>query len=554
MHTTEYESSPRWRGLVVCVVLCCLTGAVYSRVGQFQFVNYDDDEYVTNNPAVAGGLNLRAIQWAFSAAHSANYHPLTWISLQLDASLFGMRAGFFHFENVLLHAINAMLLFIFLRRAAGSDWPAAFVAFVFAVHPTHVESVAWITERKDVLSSLFLLLAMLAYVRYARGRGRWAYGLMLLWFALSLLAKQMGVTLPAILLLLDYWPLRRGKIGAKKLLVEKIPLVLMSIAASILVYSAQHVGGAVVASVYLPLGVRLQAVPVDYVRYLAENFWPVDLCVFHPYRKDWPSEAISGSVLLLLFITLICIGLRRSRPWLLVGWLWFALMLLPVIGIVQIGSTSTADRYLYLPSVGLSIMLAWSVKRGRAWVWIAGITVIMVLAVTAYIQTQYWRNTKALFSRAVSIINDNANAHIQLAALDLAEHDQLDARLEYELAASIAPGDFAPEFDLGNLLKDSDPPAAVLHYQRAMQLAPSNSTVANNLGVALINANRPADAVNAFHTAINDDPSYVQPHLNLATLLEAGGANAAALREFQAALRIDPTNTQARAGIQRLLH
>jgi tetratricopeptide (TPR) repeat protein len=555
--STISNAAPRLRRLGFAFLLLMMTLAVYCNVWRFGFVDYDDDSYVTNNPQVTSGLTLHNIAWAFTTGHAANYHPLTWISLQMDASLSKLNAGFFHLENTVLHAANVVLLFIFLCRATNHLWASAFVAAVFAVHPTHVESVAWITERKDVLSTFFLLLAMLAYLRYCDG-SRWHYFLMLIWFALSLLAKQMGVTLWIVLLLLDFWPLRRSSVGWTNRLIEKIPLLLLAIAASVATFIAQRNGGAVVSAQDLSLAIRAQAAIVGYARYLLAMVWPVNLSVFYPYQRDWPWETVSACGVLLLLISGACVLLRHRQPWLIVGWLWFVIMLMPVSGMIQVGSAAIADRYLYMPSVGLCIMVAWSVRQWvivrdsifrRTLVGMLAIVAITFLGVMAFIQTGYWQNSHALRAHAISIINDPEDAHIQLAKLYQKEGNLSAASGEYELAIQVAPRDFTPEFEFANILQDA-PAEAIPHYQRAMQLSPHNAKVANNLGVAYLRLRQTDLAEKWFRTAILDDQAYLDPHLNLASLLQSNGNTGGAAAEFKEALKIDPANSRALSGLR----
>src|ERR1051326_2205979 len=364
------QSAPargRREQILICLSLLGLIIAVYWPVARFNFVNYDDPEYVSENPHVQTGLSVVNVAWAFRTTFFENWHPLTWLSYLLDYQIFGLKPGAFHLVNLFFHGMNTLLLFAILNRITGARWPSAFVAVIFGLHPLHVESVAWVAERKDVLSVFFGLLTIWAYVRYTerpKAKGG-PYLAALLFFALSLMAKPMLVTLPFILLLLDFWPLGRmvNRSAIKdslRLVLEKGPFFALTGVSCVVTYLAQHQAVATVAG--LSMGKRLANAFVSYVRYVGKTFWPVDLAVFYPHPGQWPYWQVIGSVLVLGIITLLVFRVRRERPYLLVGWLWFLGTLVPVIGLVQVGWQSLADRYTYFPLIGLLIIIGWGAK------------------------------------------------------------------------------------------------------------------------------------------------------------------------------------------------
>jgi hypothetical protein len=545
---------------LIGLILVVVTIAVYAQVRHFDFLRFDDQDFVYNKTHITSGLTGPDIAWALTTHDVGNYVPLTRLSWMLDVSLFGLNPGAFHLENVLLHVINSLLIFALLRKATGDLWPSAFVAFVCALHPVRTESVAWVAERKDVLSTMFALLTMLLYVRWTReiegGRRRGIYLLMCFCFVLAMLAKQMLVTIPFVLMLMDYWPLNRGGRGIWKLTREKIPLLAITVAGVLISYLAAS--EVVISAGQISVLTRIENAFVSYARYLLEVFWPVHLSPFYPFRRDWPASAVILCPLLLVLMTAVCIGYRRRRPYLLVGWLWFLGVLVPSIGLVQVGEQSIADRWLYVPMIGLAIMVAWSgadlasigptIRRA---VLVVAMAILIVLGVLSRRQLSYWKNTRTLFAHALSVINSGPAAHMQIGALAEREGDRSTAIAEYQQAALLAPDDFEPEYDLGNLLLDT-PDRAIPHFQRALVLRPHDARVENNLGVAFARSHRPDRAFDLFQAAIADDPAYAEPHANLGLLLESAGKNRDAAKEFAAALRIDPQNQIAIAGQKRV--
>src|SRR6266403_91 len=434
----------------ICGVIVLLIGIVFGQTLSYDFVNYDDKTYIYGNPLVSSGLSLHGLLRAFVDTQTNNWHPLTLVSHMIDCQLYDLKPGGHHFTNVFLHTIAAVLLFLWLRNIAGkgqsgSDWSSAFVTALFAIHPLRVESVAWIAERKDVLSAVFFFLTLGAYVRYARARALGRYLTMSILFACGLMSKPMLVTTPVVLLLLDYWPLNRGqrteargqKFNAeiwRKLIVEKLPLFGLSAASSIVAFALQVQSTESVGQ--LPFGWRLQNALVTYVTYIWQMFWPANLAVFYPHPDDhlalWQ---VMLAAAFLIAMTWVAFTLRRNRPYLLVGWLWYLIMLLPVIGIVEVGLQGHADRYTYLPHVGLYVALTWfvadlsiSLPHCREILFAAGTTIVLVLSLCAWKQTTYWWNSETLWGHTLAITKNNDVALVDIGTFRM-DHGDLDGAL-----------------------------------------------------------------------------------------------------------------------------
>ncbi|MGH7953147.1 MAG: tetratricopeptide repeat protein, partial [Limisphaerales bacterium] len=471
---------PRFFGLLLALI----TLLAFLPVARDGFVNYDDQDYVTENSVVQNGLTLAGIKWAFTTFHASNWHPLTWLSLMLDDQLFGLNAGAFHFVNALFHAANTVLLFLLLLRLTtprseikngisprqNSLWPCAFVAALFAWHPLHIESVAWISERKDVLSAFFALLTLLSYARYAQSRSKIEnqkskagsanstrdYFLALIFFALSLMSKPMFVTLPFVMLLLDFWPLRRiSNSGFQisnvlRLIAEKIPFFLLTAISCVVTYFAQsHPGENAVASLQLvPLHYRILNTLISYARYLLKLFWPAHLAVIYPLLENlrWMIEMAIVAAIILAAISWIFWRTRRRFPYLLVGWLWFLGTLVPVIGLVQVGGAALADRYTYFPAIGIFIAVAFGARdlaiRFQFPKFILPAAAILISGACLIVtedQLRYWRDSETLFRHALAVTKNNDIAHLDLgAALEL-EGKKNEALVEYHAAEKIAP-------------------------------------------------------------------------------------------------------------------
>jgi hypothetical protein len=536
--------------LFACLALALGTLALYWPVTHFPFINFDDDEYVADNPVTQAGLTWHGLVWAFNGIHVGNWHPASWLSHMIDCQLFGVNAGGHHLVNVLFHITNTLLLFAFLRSTTGFEWRSAFVAALFAWHPLHVESVAWVSERKDVLSTFFWLLTIIAYARYTKGSDEWRvmsdkpaaplvtrhsslfYALALVFCALAMLSKPMAVTLPFTLLLVDVWPLNRiqnpeSRIqNFKNLLVEKTPFFLLSLALCAVTFFAQRSVGAVSS---VGWSSRLGNVPVAYVRYLEKTFWPADLAIIYPYVYHWPVAAIAGATLLLGFISILALVLLRRNPWLASGWFWFLGTLVPVIGFVQVGAQSMADRYFYIPSIGLFSALVWGAAEfcanrpnGKIILSLIGGSALAGCVLTASLQISYWRSSVDLFLHALAVTQNNYVADNALGKTFEQAGDNARARALYEEAVRIEPRYAVSQFNLGLCLigfglKD----AAFAHLAAAAQLDPGNPDAQFNLGVFFLQNKRWADAAHCFEATLKLRPEFAPARVHLAEALAA---------------------------------
>ena len=539
---------PRSLGLALALVV--LVFAVYARVPSHGFVTWDDEAYVTRNAVVQRGLTSHGMVWAFATPTAPYWHPLTWASHMLDVELFGSWAGGHHLHSVVLHAANTLLLWAFLLHATGARWRSVIAAAVFAVHPLHVESVAWVAERKDVLAGGFWLLAMSAYLRYVRHPSTGRFALVTLLFGLGLMAKPMLVTLPIALLLLDVWPLcRTSTVPIRRLAVEKVPLVALSAVIAALTYLVQVDVGAV-GSVPLPL--RIANAINSYAVYLRQFVWPTGLTALYPYPRSppplWPLAAliVAGCVGAALFT-------RRSRPWIAVGLLWFLVTLIPVIGLVQVGKQAHADRFMYLPMIGLLLAGVWGVPAPRRSIvrqvlalGIAGL--IVSLAVAAHAHTRYWRDSRALWQRALDVTTGNFYAHSALGA-ELAEAGHAaEAAWHQREALRLQPTDPDAHNELGKLLAEAgDVDSAIEHFTRAVAEAPRLAEAQHNLGVALSRAGRLDDAISALERAAALDPTMTKTDAALGRAYAAAGRFPEAGERLRRALDADPSQVELRA-------
>ena len=552
------------RTLPIYLLLILAILAVYSQVFHFDFVNFDDPDYIANNSHVRQGITADSIEWALTSAEAANWFPVTRLSHMLDVQLFGFSPGWHHLTNVLFHTLATLLLFAFLHRATGARWPSAFVAFVFALHPLHVESVAWVAERKDVLSAFFWFLALWAYVRYAERPGAARYLLVLLAFCLGLMSKPMIVTLPLVMLLLDVWPLRRWPLHRWAApLWEKLPFFALSVAAAIATYAVQSGAGAAEA-VEIPLGLRAENALVSYAVYIAKMFWPTRLAVFYPYPQGLPLWQVATAALVLAGISALVVWRFRTQPYLTIGWLWYLVTLVPVIGLVQVGAQARADRYTYVPMVGLSIMLAWGAVS-VALHWPRTRPAIVALATVAcaacvpltWVQVQYWRNSESLFQHAADVTSGNYVAEHNLGTALMEEPGRLAQAIHHlEAAVRIKPDSARAHSDLGSALSKLPErlPQVIGEYQLAVRFSPGSAIPHYNLGNALAAAGRLPEALAEWDTAIRLDPAYAprlkQPmaeaHNNLGVILTgAPGRLPEAISHFEAALRLAPDYADA---------
>jgi tetratricopeptide (TPR) repeat protein len=609
-----------YAAVVVCVLLVLAITVVFGQTFNFDFINYDDEIYVYDNPHVTAGVTAEGVAWAFSSRHSCNWHPLTWLSHMIDCELYSLHAGGHHLTNVVLHAVTAILLFLVLWRMTFSLWPSAFVAAVFAIHPLRVESVAWVAERKDVLSGLFFMLTLWAYLGYVRHRfSLTRYLSVIILFALGLMSKPILVTLPFVLLLLDYWPLGRLTAGRadkplaasqtwRRLIVEKIPLLLLAAASCAVTIWAQK--DAIERLDELPLLSRIGGALLAYASYLGQFFYPLGLAVFYPHpTTGLPAWKVVAAMLLLTGISLVALIRWRRNPYLFVGWFWYLGMLVPVIGLVQVGSQAMADRYTYLPQIGLSIALTWGAialgqtflatdkKPGMAgrtslsarttassgpWPWgVAAALLLAALTACAWRQTSFWQNGETLWTQTLRCTGPNALTHFNLAVelMNQKRYDEAighyeetlqlrpranlahyylgfvlerqgqtaEAIAEYKKAIEIVPALVLPHSRLGDALYQCGRfDEAVVEFQRVLQLAPKEPLAHDRLGNALRRCGRLDEAIVEFEKALEADSHSSVAHYNLANALGSKeGRSDEAIAEYEKALKIDPAFAMA---------
>lgn len=536
-----------WISLALLVAVL----AVYSQVRTHDFLNYDDPEYVTDNAHVRDGLTLDGLVWAFTSGHASNWIPLTWLSHMLDCQLFGLDSGPQHLVNVVLHAFSTLLLFGLLKRITGARWRSAFVAFVFALHPLHVESVAWIAERKDVLCALFWFLTLWAYVNYTQRRSAGRYLLVVLLFCCGLMSKPMIVTLPFVALLLDVWPLRRIGFGSEatrkgwaRLILEKLPLMALSAGASVVTYLVQQSGGSVSAADQIPLLLRVENALVSYVVYLGSFVWPAELAVFYPYPTDPQGWAALAAGLALAALTVLALRWIGPRPYLAVGWLWYLGTLVPVIGLVQVGVQSRADRYTYVPMIGISIVVAWGaaeVFERRRWgktpLAVLGTVVCASWAAVTWRDLGYWQNSVSLFRHALEVTDGNYIAYNNLGVA-LREDGRIgDAIMPFEEAVTLRPQ--APDIqdNLGEaLLASGRIDEAIPHLSEAVRLRPDFAKAHVDLGSAMIQSGRAGEAEAQYRRALQLQPESAEAHYGLGGVLMREGRIQEALPHLQAGL------------------
>lgn len=584
---------------MVVLFLVAATVVVFWQILGHEFINYDDSLYVTENKHVWAGPTRGGLVWAFTTFHHANWHPLTWLSHMLDCRLFGLDPMGHHLTSLLLHIANTLLLLVVLRRMTGSLWRSAFVAALFAIHPLHVESVAWVAERKDVLSTLFWMLTMWAYVRYTESPKLWRYLSVVLFFALGLMAKPMLVTLPFVLLLLDYWPLRRLASGttevderarpARRLIWEKTPLFALAAASGIVTYLAQQKGEAVSSLEAFPMGIRVANAVVAYVTYIGKTVWPRGLAVFYPHPGDTlPAWQVLGAGLVLACISILAIRTARRRPYLAVGWLWYLGTLVPVIGLIQVGMQAMSDRYTHVPLIGIFVVVAWGIPdllgreerrtgrarerrkgkakdpspSGRAPVApglrfthslvlsiLAG-TAIAALMARAWVQAAYWHDSITLFQHALNVTADNVVAHNNLGVALSREGKSDEAIDHFSKVLEMDPDHADAHANLGVVLANQgNLEDAIAHYSKALQVKPDNAEAHTDLGVALARKGRMDEAIDHFSEALEIDPKHAGAHTNMGNALAYQGNFEDAIAHFSKALDIKPNNPEAHTNL-----
>jgi tetratricopeptide (TPR) repeat protein len=580
--STIKPPNPR-QNLMICLGLLAAIAAVYWPVAHFDFTNFDDTLYVTDNDHVKQGLTWDSVRWAFTSFYASNWHPLTWLSHMADIQFFGPQPGAQHLVSLLFHAANTALLFFLLLNLTGARWRSAVVAGLFALHPLHVESVAWISERKDVLSTFFGFLSLLFYTRYARGAevrsqesgvrsqkssaessgSTLDYFFALIFFACGLMSKPMLVTWPFVMLLLDWWPLKRISdfrfliSDLKHLLIEKIPFFALSVASSFVTFFAQRNGSSVVPLDALPPGARLANAVVAPVRYLLKAVWPTDLIVFYPYR-GWDWLAIAGAAFVLIGISVWAVCRAKRAPQLLMGWLWYLGMLIPVVGLVQVGGQSMADRYTYVPLIGIVIAVVWSVPfapgKNHELATALAMAILVVCGALSAVQVRYWRNSETLYNHALKVMPDNLVAHNNLGMAFAKQGRMAEAIAEYLAVHKIRPDYMESLHNLAIAQAEQGETAeAIKNFRDDIALEPDNAEAHNGLGLALASQGKTNEAMAECRIALKLNPDYAEAHDSLASLFIGQGQDAQAMAELTTALHLKPDYAEAHSNLAELL-
>jgi tetratricopeptide (TPR) repeat protein len=584
-HPTRPKGSS-WRchglGFLVSLFLVVATLVACWQVRDYGFMDIDDGVYITENPHVQTGLTLKGVMWAFTTVHASNWHPLTWLSHMLDCQLYGLNAAGHHLTSLFFHIANTLLLFLVLKRMSGSLWGSGFIAALFALHPLHAESVVWIAERKDVLSTFFWILTMGAYVRYAERPQIHRYLLVLLCFVLGLLSKPMLVTLPFVMLLLDYYPLGRLQFEPSDrhrdshnrkplnpspqrsslfhLLKEKVPFFILVAASSLITVYAQQRGGAVGSLEVYPLEARVVNAMTSYVRYIGKMVWPQNLAVLYPYPEISPVWGL-GAGLCLVGISILVIRVARRHPYLLVGWFWYLGTLVPVIGLVQVGLQSMADRYTYVPLIGLFIMIANGVpgllakwRYQKSVLSVAMCLVVLTLIIMTRTQVSYWRSNLSLFEHTLKVTSDNSRIHLNLGYNLLQQGNIQEAITHYTEALRIDPRFAEAHYNMGvALAKQGKSQEAIAHYAEALKLNPNYADAHNNLGIILARQEKNREAIAHFAEALRIKPDRAEIYINMANSLSGLGEMDGAVSLYRKALDIQPDHFGAHYNLGKAL-
>ena len=521
----SYKKQYRREKLLASLILIILVFAAFSHVTNNDFVAYDDDVYVTENPHVQQGLSADGVKWAFTTFRASNWHPITWLSLMADAQLYKLNPSGYHLTNLIIHLINTLLLFLLLAKLTNSVWKGCFAAALFAIHPLHVESVAWISERKDVLSTFFWFAALWTYSDYVKTRSLSRYIFTLVLFALGLMSKPMLVTLPITLLILDWWPLNRVRTAGdwKQLVVEKLPMFAMSAASAVITVIAQQKGGAVNTLDQLNIGVRAANAAWSYAAYIVKMVLPYKLAIPYPHPKaTLPTWQVAAAITAIAAISIIALSQSRKRPYLAAGWLWYLITIAPVIGLVQVGCQAMADRYTYVPLIGVFVMLAYVIKAPNTKITrisaaAASAAAIILLAIISHDQVEVWQNSQTLFNHSIECTRGNYIAHNNLGAV-LADEGRLEE--------------------------------AVKHYKAALAIEPNYAAANVNLGVWLNRQNRLDEAIYYFQRALKAEPNSYDAHNGLGVALAKKGYYLQALEEFNTALRLNPESSSVKQNLK----
>lgn len=558
----------------ISILLFSMILIVYWQCNDFLFLSYDDPGYVSENIRIQQGVTIENLKWAFSTIYFSNWHPLTWISHMLDAQMYGNDPGKHHFINVLLHGINTILLFTFLRKATSKFLPSVLVAALFATHPIHIQSVAWISERKDLLCGLFFFLTITSWHNFGKSGKQSSYLLAILFYMLGLMAKPMVVTLPFVLLLIDFWPLNRMALCTRKsncdtpeqghknclfLVYEKIPFFILSILSSIVTFYAQKTDGAMANLSDLGLVARLENSIVSYVLYLGKLLIPSNFSIIYPHPKSFSLQVVIFSALIISSISMLAIRQIKSKPYIIIGWTWFLGMMIPVIGIVQVGMQAMADRYAYLPFIGLYIIIAFSLydllpNKGKRMAYsIISLTTILALSAITYKELFHWKNGVRLFSRAVAITENNYLAHNNLGYELVQQYRFEEAETEFKKALQIKPDFEIAHVNLGlRLVEEGKIEEGIEHYRTAIKIRPSYAAAHNNLGNTLFRKGDLQGAATHYIAALKADPLLIETYNTLGAILASEDKPQQAMLMFTRALELKPDFQEARDNLNKL--
>lgn len=549
---------------IACLFILFITLATYQQVLKNDFIVYDDVKYITENPKVITGITVKNVLWAFTSTYAANWHPVTWLSHMIDARIYGLKPYGHHLSSVIIHAFSSIILFLFFARVSHSFWKSLFVSLLFALHPLHVQSVAWAAERKDVLSALFGFLTLFMYSKYVCNRNILFYLCSLFIFLLGLMSKPMIVTLPILMLLIDYWPLGRYELDELKLpdsanitrvialIREKVPFFIFSILSGIITLYAQNKGGAIQRINNLSFVQRVQNAIDSYLKYIFKTLYPNDLAIFYQLPSSIPQWRTIIYLATIILVSIVTIKKRHRYPYLVVGWLWFIISLLPVIGIIQIGEQSMADRYTYIPTIGLFIMVSWGLpdllrgfQQKRLILCLLSSVIILSMATMTWIQLKYWRNSITLFQHSQQVAGDNYIVHDSLGSAYYNQHNYDMAILEYKNVLRLNPYYAGGHHKLGMAfaMKNTNE-EAIKELKIAVQFTPDNPVYHNDLGYALAYKGDIAGAINEFQEAIRLDQDYFDAHRNIGFAFYNTGRYNEAIHEFQQALDIYPANEE----------
>ena len=582
-HNLKLPFSPIGIKKVICILLSALVLAVYWKVQYHEFINYDDGRYITENKHVKSGLSKENFIWAFTHSHSSNWHPITWLSHMLDAHFYGLNPNGHHLTSLGLHIANSLLLFLVLCRMTGEVWKSCFVASLFAFHPINIESVAWVSERKSVLSTFFWLITTWAYINYVQKKNFIRYSIVFLFFILGLMSKPMLVTLPFVFLLLDYWPLNRFKIppankppSAKEvnqikssllsLFIEKIPFLVLVVGSSTITLIAQKSWGSIVSLETAPLTSRISNALVSYLKYLEKMVWPNNFSIFYPYPTDgFVLWKVLMSVLVLTTITFVSIRLIKKAPYLAVGWFWYLGTLIPVIGLVQVGQQAMADRYAYIPFIGMFIIIAWGLPellknylfRKKLILFLAGIY-FSVLMTLCWIQLQYWENSIKIFQHAINVTVKKYPSFVgiynNLGVVLIAQNKFEEARTNLKKAVELQPNYPESQNNLGYALSELNRfSEANIHYKKAIRLKPDYAEAHNNLANSLSKKSNFNQAIFHYKKAIQLKPEYSEAHFNLGVTLNKWNHSEEAISQLEEAIRLEPNFFQAHLALGNIL-